>query len=122
MADWQPGCVLSNKIREAANITTNQEFRKFLQRNGKNIEGLNTFLANRQSGVNGQDLCQSSESDKSRATPYLYKNCFSDARPFGYQTSDLKSNYLESIRTKIGAQDLLLTREQTTGRLKRRTS
>ena len=49
--EWQPQAYLNNKIREDANITSNWQYRTYLQQNGDYIRSYNSLEAYNASGV-----------------------------------------------------------------------
>ena len=92
-ADWQPGAVINEKIRQDANIKSNADYRKYLTNNADNIIKYNQLQS--------CDQCcscparyGSEQSCTSKNSPYLYKSCSDNSRPFGYEGSDLKNVYL----------------------------
>lgn len=89
-ADWQPGAVINQKIREDAGIKTNSDYRQFLINNADQIIKYNQMQA--------CDQCCSCPAvygtKQNTGTPYLYKSCSDITIPFGYESSDLKNQYL----------------------------
>ena len=91
-ADWQPGAVINERIRQEANIKTNSDYRQYLMNNSDQIIKYNQIQACDQCchcPVAYNDGVQ-----KPTVTPYLYKSCNDMSVPFGYESSDLKSQYL----------------------------
>jgi len=109
-ADWQPGAVINEKIRENAGIKTNSDYRTYLINNADKIIKYNQLQACDQCcscpAVYG-NLGQTNTNG-----PYLYKSCSDRSTPFGYETSDLKSEYLSRQELSKRLNVPLLTQEQ----------
>jgi hypothetical protein len=93
-ATWQPGNVISEKIREEANIKTNWNYRKYLIANADQI-----IKHNQLSACDDCCSCPAKYGDGQPISnsPFLYKSCSDDTKPFGYENSDLKNMYLSSF-------------------------
>ena len=93
-ATWQPGNVISERIREEANIKTNWNYRKYLTENADQI-----IKHNQLSACDECCACPARYGDNQQIpnTPYLYKSCSETSKPFGYENSDLKNMYLTSF-------------------------
>jgi hypothetical protein len=114
-ATWQPGNVISEKIREEANIKTNWNYRKYLTENADQI-----IKHNQLSACDECCACPARYGDNQNQsnsnTPFLYKSCSDATQPHGYETSDLKNMYLSSFElqarmvTPVLSQDQLLQR------------
>ena len=93
-ATWTTGGVLNKNLRQEANIHSNISYRKYMTREADTIISYNQQLACNQLGV-----CPD---ERGRATtdnhPYLYRSPASLAEPPGYETSDLKEQYLQKYR------------------------
>jgi hypothetical protein len=95
-ADWQPGAVINDNIRKEANIKSNWDYRNYLSKNADSIIKYNQLnacgdcCANMAYYGNGKPV--------SNNTPYLYKSCVDDTKPYGYMSSDLKKLYLDDIK------------------------
>ena len=90
---WQPNAVLNNKIRKQENITTNGQYRKYLTDNASAIMQFNA--------MESCDQCcacppRYGDNQPQTGTPYLYKSCGDSTAAFGYENSDLKTQYLTS--------------------------
>ena len=90
-ANWQPGAVINEHIRQQANLTTNWQYRNYLSKNADAIIKYNQMSACGECCANtvqyGTGLSVSN-------SPYLYKSCLDDTKKFGYEDSDLKNLYL----------------------------
>lgn len=96
-ANWQPGTEIDNILKKQANITNNSEYRQYLIQNADKIVELNQLEA-----CNNCGCCPYYNSDKDTPNkPFLFDNCLSKDKPFGYETSDLKKLYLsrEQLQT-----------------------
>ena len=92
-ASWQPGSVLSEKIRQDAGIKSNWNYRKYMVENADNII--------RQNQAAACDQCCScpakyGNDQPNGSGPFLYKSCTDKSQPYGYEGSDLKNQYLSS--------------------------
>jgi hypothetical protein len=110
-ADWQPGAVINERIRQDANIKTNADYRKYLSNNADNIIKYNQLQA--------CDQCctcparyGTEQSQTNKNTPYLYKSCYDNSMPFGYETSDLKNAYLSRNQLQCRMVTPILTQAQ----------
>lgn len=116
-AQWQPGAVINEKIRQDAGIRSNYDYRQYLINNADKIIKYNQVES-------CQDCCSCTpkyggqRNDISKQ-PYLYKSCSDSNQPFGYETSDLKQSYLNSselnarmIAPLITQDDILKSRLQ----------
>ena len=110
-ASWQPGSSTNKAIREKAGIINNSQYRKYLISNADKIIKANQLEA--------CDTCSSSTSQFGSGinvsfTPFLYSQNM-ESTPHGYETSDLKRNYLTRHQvektqvTPVMTQDYLLS-------------
>lgn len=107
-ADWQPGAVINERIREDAGIKTNSDYRRYLINNADKIIRYNQ--------AQSCDQCCACPVvygvQQNTGTPYLYKSCSDSTVPFGYETSDLKNQYLSRQQLAARANVPLLSQEQ----------
>jgi hypothetical protein len=107
-ADWQPGAVINEKIREDAGIKTNSSYRRFLINNADDIIKNNQLQA--------CDQCCACPAiygaTQNTGSPYLYKSCSDSTVPFGYESSDLKNQYLTRQQLAARMNVPLLSQEQ----------
>jgi hypothetical protein len=82
--NWQPGALINETIRKKENLTTDKEYRAYLQRNAKSIMAYNTTVA--QSRVSN---FPTSSYEVVTGPPFLYKTG-KESTP-REQTSDLKT-------------------------------
>ena len=86
---WLPEETINDNIKKEANITTNWEYRHFLQQNATKIMSENSIGALSESGYNEV------KKEISQNTPFLYVNTFDTNKPLvGHSVGDLKSQYL----------------------------
>ena len=88
---WQPAAEINSKLQQKEGITSNHQYRQFLVNNATSIMEFNSMQA--------CDQCCScparyGDDQPKTGTPYLYKSCTDGTQPFGYETSDLKNEYL----------------------------
>jgi hypothetical protein len=109
-ANWQPGAVINEKIRENAGITSNWQYRKYL------VENADTIIKNNQ--VAACDECCSIPAmnqlgDKQQQnSPYLYQSCSDNSQPFGYENSDLKNLYISGYQLQSRMVTPVITQAQ----------
>jgi hypothetical protein len=91
-ATWQPAAVVNERIQKQAGITTNWNYRQYLQKNGLQIMNYNSAESCYELGLDPHVKSDRTPSDN---VPYKFKNTFDTAKPgFGYCNSDLKNPYL----------------------------
>jgi hypothetical protein len=91
-SSWQPEAVINNKIQLSESITSNWEYRKYMQSNGLNVMKYNYLSSSSELGITPNSNMNTTSSLN---VPYLYKNRFDNSTPsYGYSNSDLKNPYL----------------------------
>lgn len=108
-ADWQPGAVVNERIKEQAGITSNSQYRQYLTHNATQIMHANQLEACNQCGnciYNTSNPLQ-----PQRNTPYVFTSMLENSQPFGYENSDLKNYYLS--RQQLQARMIAPTIAQT---------
>jgi hypothetical protein len=91
-SSWQPEAVINTNIQHRENISSNWEYRKYMQRNGLNIMKYNYLSSSNELGITPNTTKNTTSSINA---PFLYKNKFDDSEPsYGYSNSDLKTPYL----------------------------
>jgi hypothetical protein len=95
-ANWQPGGTLSEKIRKNAGITTNWQYRKYLTENADSIIKYNQLASSED--CSGSNSIYSNGEEKLSNSPFVYKSALDNSRPYGYENSDLKNNYLTKFQ------------------------
>jgi hypothetical protein len=91
-ADWQPGAVINERIKEQAGITSNSQYRQFLTHNATQIMQANQLEACNQCGsciFNTSNPLQPQPN-----VPFVFNGVLDRSQPFGYENSDLKNYYL----------------------------
>jgi len=109
-ADWQPGAVINEKMRNEANIKTNSDYRYYVMNNADKIIKYNQMQA-----CDKCCNCPSVYNDSQNqvtSNPYLYKSCSDVTKPFGYEMSDLKNEYLSRQALESRLNIPLLTQEK----------
>lgn len=92
-ATWKPGAVINDNIRKEEGIQTNWQYRKYLTENADSIIKYNQLEACNDCGACSVRFGMNEEPSNS---PFLYKSCSDNRRPFGFETSNLKDEYLSS--------------------------
>ena len=87
-SSWQPEAVVNKRIQENAGITSNWQYRQYMQQNGVQIMKFNSVQAEHDGGL---DVSLKFDNSKS-SNPYVYKSVFDNSKP--YQMSDLKAPYM----------------------------
>ena len=119
-ANWQPGSVINDRLRNEANIKSNWEYRRYLCNNADTIIKVNQLSACGDCCANtaqytNQATTANGATQTSNNSPYLFKSCMDSTKPFGYQNSDLKNMYLSDVNlqsrmvTPVFSQAELLT-------------
>jgi len=108
-ANWQPGAVINEKIRENAGITSNWQYRKYL------VENTDKIIKNNQ--VAACDECCSIPAmnqmgQHQQNIPYLYQSCSDNSQPFGYENSDLKNLYISGYQLQSRMVTPVITQAQ----------
>jgi hypothetical protein len=102
-ATWQPEAVVNERIQQKEGITSNWNYRQYLQRNGLQIMNYNTQEA---CYTLGMDPHYDTYATPSTNVPYTFKGTFDTSRPgFGYCNTDLKNPYLsrEQLNARLVA-------------------
>jgi len=97
-ADWQPGSVINDRIRQEANIKSNWEYRRYLSNNADAIIKFNQLSACGDCCANTAQFTPTNENNNvNNNSPYLFKSCLDTSRPYGYENSNLKNIYLADV-------------------------
>lgn len=107
---WQPGAIISEKIRKDAGITSNWEYRRYLTNNADSIIKYNQLSASEDCSGGNSDYSVGQETLAN--SPYVFKNCFEKSRPYGYENSDLKNSYLSKFELQSRMVTPVLTQAQ----------
>ena len=99
-ATWQPGAVVNEKIRENNNITSNWDYRNFLQHNATKIIQANSVSACNNCGACPPLYTGSQNPDVQSNTPFVFASALDGSQPFGYENSDLKNLYLSRYESQ----------------------
>jgi len=91
-ASWQPEAAINQRIQKEAHITSNWNYRQYLQQHGLEIMKTNTLEYCADLGLNPHIRTQNTPSTN---VPHLYRSSFDNSNPgYGYNNSDLKNPYL----------------------------
>lgn len=93
---WRIGGLVDRQILSEEGIKSNGEYRKYLCENADQIIGLNQSSA----CAEVCPICTWSSGEQTDTPPYLYKTPLGTAQPQGYETSNLKEQYLGTYRAK----------------------
>jgi hypothetical protein len=100
-ASWQPEAVVNKRIQQQENITTNWNYRQYMQQNGLQIMQYNTAEACYDLGLDPHTQVGTTPSEN---VPYMFKSTFDSSKPgYGYNDSNLKNPYLsrEQLNAKM---------------------
>ena len=100
-ASWQPEAVVNKRIQKQENITTNWNYRQYMQQNGLQIMQYNTAEACYELGLDPHTQVGTTPSEN---VPYMFKSTFDSSKPgYGYNDSNLKNPYLsrEQLNAKL---------------------
>jgi len=108
-ATWQPGAVINNTIRKEQNIKSNWDYRLYLTNNADSIIKTNK--------INACNECSACPGVYNTAqvvpnVPFLYNSPLDKSQPYGYQNSDLKSEYLTRSELQQRMTAPILSQEQ----------
>jgi hypothetical protein len=93
-ASWTPDSTMNDQIKHDAHITTNWDYRRYLQTNAAQIMKYNTMEACYTLGLNPVTVTNTQTLPNS---PFVFKSTTdNNGPPFGYSNSDLKNLYLSS--------------------------
>jgi hypothetical protein len=93
-ASWTPDSTMNDQIKHDANITTNWDYRRYLQTNAHHVMKYNTMEACYTLGLNPATVVNTETLPNS---PFVFKSTTDNDGPaFGYSRSDLKNLYLTS--------------------------
>ena len=111
-ANWQPGSVLSDRIRQENHITSNNAYRKYMIENADTLIKMNQLNAVEQ--CTGIAVRYDTGLPVSQNMPYVFKSTsdMSQAQTFGYEHSDLKQQYLTKTELESRMITPVLTQEQ----------
>lgn len=96
-AQWQPGAVINEKIRKYIGIKSNHDYRQYLINNADKLINYNQKEACKSCCSCTPKYGGARNDLDNNSSPYLYKSCGDNNKPFGYENSDLKQSYLSSF-------------------------
>lgn len=105
-ASWQPGAVLSNKIKEKENITKNWQYRKYMVDNADNIIKQNQIEACNQCNTCLYNL------NNNVSNSLIYNQNVSNNSNYDYDNSDLKNLYISRHNLQSRMVTPVLTQEE----------
>jgi hypothetical protein len=100
-SSWQPDALVNERIQNQEGITTNWNYRQYLQQNALKIMKYNNAEACYDLGL---DPHVQTGNTPSSNVPYMFKSSFDTSRPgFGYCNSDLKNPYIsrEQLNSRL---------------------
>ena len=91
-ASWTPDSIMNDEIKKNAKITTNWDYRRYMQTNAQDIMKHNSMEACYTLGLNPKTVVNAQTMPNS---PYVFQSTTDNNGPaFGYNRSDLKNMYL----------------------------
>lgn len=108
---YQPGAALDDIIKKKENITTNSNYRRYLQQNADSIIKNNQLNACNECGTCPYINNNNTNNQQLNGSPYIFDSILSNDQPYGYENSDLKNLYLskQQLDAKIHAPRFKLT-------------
>jgi hypothetical protein len=98
VSGWQPESTINKDLIESNHIQSNWEYRQYLTKNSKDIMEYNFRESSTDVGYFKRPIdipsIQSNLVQGIKNTPYRYASVVDNAKPMGYETSDLKVTYL----------------------------
>jgi len=95
---WQPEASINRKIQVDSGISSNWQYRQFMQKNANDIMKYNTMQSINSSGNNPYTVLNTNTVGNS---PYLYNSVHQTTNPsYGFRNSDLKQEYVNKIQIK----------------------
>lgn len=89
-ANWNPACVINDRLMDDNGIQTNYQYRQYL------ITHADALIRDNQ--IAACDRCCTCQygpnQAKNQSGKYIYTSCADSTQPFGYETSDLKNMYV----------------------------
>lgn len=111
-SNWQPDAVINHRIQQQEGITSNWNYRQFLQHNGQQIINYNSLQAYNDLGLDPYFNTPNNK-NPSDNVPYLFKSTFDNSSPgYGYPNSDLKNPYLtrEQLNSRMISPSIQLSK------------
>lgn len=108
---------MNKKIKQKYDIKTNYDYRMFLTKNGNNIISKNQLNSCDQCGFCQYEKLNEINSNQIN-NKYLYKGLTDNTKPYGYESSDLKSNYVDKQSLQSRLYTPLLSQDQLLGYLR----
>jgi len=97
-ATWQPESIINDDLIQSNLIKSNWQYRRYLTNNAKDIMAYNFRESSNDVGYYKRPIdlpnMQSNLVTNINSAPYNFKSVHDNAKPWGYQTSDLKELYL----------------------------
>lgn len=98
---------LNDHIKEKNNIQTNFDYRMFLTHNGEKI-----METNQMNYCNSQGVCMYKNKYSPTSAKYLFQGQNDTHKPVGFETSDLKQDYIDRQSLQSRLYTPLLTQDQ----------
>ena len=107
VASDQPEAVLNNALIKELGIKSNWQYRNYLTKNAEDIMRYNYRESSNDVGY----FKRYTDSPKEYNVPFVYPSFISQAKPNGYQTSDLKDAYLSREQLEERKVEPVITKE-----------
>jgi len=90
--NWEPACAINNELKKQVGISNNYQYRQYLIKHADSI-----IEKNQKTSCDNCCACWENFEDRNKTNnKYIFKSCSDQAKPFGYQSSDLKNLYVSS--------------------------
>lgn len=96
----QPESSVNQKIQVNSGISSNWQYRQYMQNNANQIMKYNTMQSIYSSGNNPYTSANTQPTNK---TPYLYSSTNTSNPTYGFRNSDLKQDYMtrENLQSRL---------------------
>lgn len=108
VSSWLPESAINDHLIKKNGIQSNWEYRRYLTDNGYKITERNFKETCNDTGYHIQPAAASTSAN----SPHSYASVYDNAKPFGYQDSDLKQQYLTREQLDSRKVAPVLTQEQ----------
>lgn len=115
VASYQPEAVANNELIKKHNIQSNWQYRQYLTKNALSIIKDNFLESSNDMGYYKRFTdapLVNNRYETNNAVPHMYSHGFDGAKPKGYVTSDLKTNYLSREELNSRKTSGVITQEQ----------
>lgn len=94
--NYMSNAVFNDEIKKANHFNNNEQYRKYLVNNAKEIMHFNrsSFMNQNFIYVPNKEYLNIFNHTKKNSYPYLFENIYDKSKPYGYETNMTKNRYL----------------------------